>query len=104
MATPTKIAGATAAERLTKALIDVSTSGVRVPCTDPEVSYLWLSEHDDERAMATTMCPGCPVQLECWSAARAQDLTWGVWGSVDFTREPNRPRPDTEMPGCRTGD
>jgi Transcription factor WhiB len=102
--TPSKIAGATAADQLTRALRDHAALGERPHCSDPELSHLWLSESDQERAVAATLCPGCPVQLECWSAARAQDLTWGVWGSVDFTREPNRPRPDTEMPGCRTGD
>jgi hypothetical protein len=67
-------------------------------CNDPELSHLWLSEIDAERAVAATLCPGCPVQLECWSAARAQDVTWGVWGSVDFTRKPNRPRPNVDTP------
>jgi Transcription factor WhiB len=90
---PTKIAAARASERLTKALIDLAAAGLRTLCSDPELSHLWLSERDQERAVAATLCPGCPVQLECWTAARAQRVTWGVWGSVDFTQKPNRPKP-----------
>ena len=71
---------------------------MRTHCFDPETSHLWLSEHDKERAVAATLCPGCPVQLECWSAARAQRVTWGVWGAVDFTVKPGRLKPKIDAP------
>jgi hypothetical protein len=34
------------------------------------------------------LCEGCPVIMECWSAAVARDERWGVWGGVD--RSPRR--------------
>lgn len=89
MATPTKIAAARASERLTKALADIAARGERHHCADAEVAYLWLSDHERERAIAAKLCQACPVQLECWSAAAAQDERFGVWGSVDRTRQPN---------------
>jgi hypothetical protein len=88
--------GEIASARFTKALIDTASRGLRVHCSDAEVSHLWLSEIDSERALAAKLCIGCPVLIECWSAAKGQGVTWGVWGSIDFTRKPNRAKPKTE--------
>jgi hypothetical protein len=93
MATQTKIAGATAAERLTKALIDAAARGERHHCSDHETGHMWLSEDEHERAQAARMCIGCPVQMECWAVARARRERFGVWGAVDFT-----PRRKIETP------
>jgi hypothetical protein len=90
MATPTKIAAANASDRLIKALINVAAQGLRIHCSDPITAYLWLSEHEDERAQAAILCKGCPVEIECWSAAVARRERFAVWGGVDFT--PNRPK------------
>jgi hypothetical protein len=95
MSVPAKIVAARASEELNKALADHAHLGMLPHCADQSSSHLWLSDHDLERAVAATLCPGCPVQLECWSAARAQDVTWGIWGAVDFTRKPNKPKIDT---------
>jgi hypothetical protein len=92
--------GEAASDRLTRALTDANARGERHHCADPEVSHLWLSEDDHERALAAKLCVGCPVQMECWSAANARRERWGVWGSVDFTVKParlGRP-PKTETP------
>ena len=91
MATPTKIAGARASDRLSKGLIDNAARGLRTHCSDPELGHLWLSDHEDERAVAAILCGGCPVQMECWSVARARREKFGVWGAVDFT--PKRKAP-----------
>jgi hypothetical protein len=88
MATPTKIAAARASERLTKALINVAAQGLRVHCSDPITSHLWLSEHPAERAEAARLCQGCPVEIECWVASVARNERWGVWAGID--RSPSR--------------
>jgi Transcription factor WhiB len=41
--------------------------------------------------VAAILCAGCPVQMECWSVARARRERFGVWGAVDFT--PKRKTP-----------
>jgi Transcription factor WhiB len=92
MAKPTKIAAARASERLTQALIDARAQGLRHHCDDASIAYLWLSEHEHERALAARLCVGCPVQMECWSVARARREKFGVWGSVDFTPKRGRPK------------
>jgi Transcription factor WhiB len=93
MTAPTKIAAARAADRLTKALAELAARGLRHHCADPELSHLWLSDHEDERALAAKLCFGCPVQMERWSVARARRERFGVWGAVDFTPpKPGRPK------------
>lgn len=89
MSHPTKIAAARASERLTKAIIDAAARGELTHCADSEVSHLWLSENDHERALAARLCAGCPVHLECWAAAAARREQFGVWGGIDRTRHPN---------------
>lgn len=88
-ATPTKIAASRAADRLTQALADAAARGLRHHCADTEVSYLWLSEREHERALAVKLCAGCPVHLECWAVAVARKERFGVWGGVDRTQHPN---------------
>ena len=64
MATPTKLAAARAADRLTKALIDIATQGLsRHHCSDPELGHLWLSEHEHERAVAAKWSAGVSLAL-----------------------------------------
>jgi hypothetical protein len=92
VATPTKTAAARASERLTKALADLAARGQRHHCSDPGLAHLWLSDHEEERAVAAALCVGCPVQMECWSVARARREKFGVWGSVDFTPKRGRPK------------
>jgi hypothetical protein len=98
VATPSKIAAARAADRLTKALADVAALGLRHHCADPELGHLWLSERESDRATAAILCVGCGVQMECWSVARARRERFGGWGAFDCTRKPNRPRPKIDTP------
>ena len=99
--TASKIAGANAGERLTQALINLAARGQQTPCQDPKLGHLWLSDYEQERDVARTLCGGCPASLQCWDAARARDERFGVWGGVDMTRHPNgkaklgRPRKKT---------
>jgi hypothetical protein len=84
--------GAVASERLTQSLINLAARGLHTHCSDPELGHLWLSEHEEERAVAAILCVGCPVELLCWDASRARDERFGVWGGVDRTRHPNGKR------------
>jgi hypothetical protein len=43
----------------------------------------WLSESAADRRIAEQLCRGCPVILECRTAATARKERWGVWGGVD---------------------
>jgi hypothetical protein len=82
------IRGAAASRHFTKALIDLAAHGLRTHCSDPETHHLWLSEDEQERAIAVELYPECPVQLECWLAANARNEKFGVWGGVDRTVRP----------------
>jgi hypothetical protein len=72
----------------TRKLLDLDARGLATPCGDSEVSYLWLSEDIAERRKAVRLCRACPVLAECGEAARARGERFGVWGAVDFTRNP----------------
>ena len=44
------------ADRLTMALLDLASQGLRVHCSDPTSHELWLSEDASERAVAAMLC------------------------------------------------
>jgi hypothetical protein len=90
MATPTKISGAQAGERLTKALGDLARLGVFPNCGDPSTGWMWLSEQAQDRAQAVKLCRGCPIFRECGEAASAQRERFGVWSGQDRTRPPGK--------------
>jgi hypothetical protein len=79
-----------ASERLTRALVDTASRGLRAHCSDPTTSALWLSEDEPERAEAVRLCRGCPVIQPCRTAATANNETFGVFGGKDFTRRPGK--------------
>jgi hypothetical protein len=79
-------------ERLLRALITIAARGQRTHCSDAGTGELWLSEHEPERAEAAKLCAGCPVLVECGTAATANDERWGVWGGHDRTVRPGRPK------------
>jgi hypothetical protein len=74
----------TATERLTQALINIASQGLRPHCSDPGSSDLWLSDHPGGRREAVKLCAGCPVIRECRQAADARDERWHVWGGKDL--------------------
>jgi len=80
----------TAAEQLTRRLVDLATQGRRPRCGDPGGHELWLSDDADDRALAARWCAGCPVLLQCRAAADERDERFGVWGGVDCTAPSHR--------------
>jgi Transcription factor WhiB len=78
--------GRAESEALTRALINLASKGLRPHCSDPGTSELWLSDHPAERREAVKVCAGCPVIVECRTAAEARDERWHVWGGHDYTR------------------
>lgn len=36
---------------------------------------------------AEQMCYGCPLIKACYDYAVADDITWGIWGGVNFSKE-----------------
>jgi hypothetical protein len=76
--------GAEAALQLTRALINLATSGQRPHCSDPEKHPFWLSENPAERKRAARWCGGCPVISECREVGKHQ--SFGVFGGKDFTK------------------
>jgi hypothetical protein len=75
-------------ERLTRALINLAAAGLRTDCSDVALHHLWLSESQQERAVAVRLCRGCPVLRECAEVGRYE--RFGVFGGVD--RTPDRTR------------
>jgi hypothetical protein len=69
-----------ASDPLTLALLNLAARGERTDCSDPASHYLWLSEHDNERAVAAMLCDHCPVLQVCRDTAEQRDERWGVWG------------------------
>jgi hypothetical protein len=84
--------GRTESDRLTTALLNLTCRGLRPHCSDVGTGGLWLSEHEGESAEACKLCQGCPVLRPCRDAAEAQRETFGVFGGVDFTKRPRKPR------------
>lgn len=78
----------TAAERLTRRLVDLATRGRRPRCGEPGGHELWCSDDVNDRAQAARWCAGCPVLIECGAAADELKATYHVWGGVDRTPDP----------------
>ncbi len=81
----------TAAEQLTRAMVDLAAHGRRPRCGEPGGHELWCSDDATDRAQAASWCVGCPVLVECDAAAAEQGETHGVWGGRDRTPPP-KPR------------
>jgi hypothetical protein len=82
----------TATARFNTALITMALRGDRPRCSDPVTSGHWTAEDPADRAIAVKWCQGCPVLELCYDAAVERDEVHGVWGSVDLTRKPGRPK------------
>ena len=55
------------------------TGSTVLPChaADPD---LWFAEEPAELERAKLLCGGCPLRLQCLSAALDRAEPWGVWG------------------------
>jgi hypothetical protein len=73
-------------DRLTRALITIAARGLRTHCSDVELHHLWLSESQQERAVAARLCSGCPVFTPCGEVGQYE--RFGVFGGVDRTPRP----------------
>jgi len=78
----------TAAEQLTRAMVDLATQGRRPRCAEPGGHELWTSDDAADRAQAATWCIGCAVLVECAAAADEHGARFGVFGGVDRTVVP----------------
>jgi len=78
----------TAAEQLTRRLVDLAAQGRRPRCGEPGGHQLWLSDNADDRALAATWCTGCSVLTECGAAADERGERFGVWAGRDRTPPP----------------
>jgi hypothetical protein len=83
-----------ATDKLTLALLNAASQGLRPHCSDPTSHHLWLSEHERERQVAIMLCDHCPVLTACRQPAELRQETWGVWGGRDFSVRPGRPKPN----------
>jgi len=80
-----------AADQLLRSLPTLATRGQQTRCGDPADAELWMSDFPEERALAATLCHGCPVITACGEAAEANAEKFGVWAGVDRTIRPGRP-------------
>ena len=69
-----------ATDRLTGALLAIAARGERTHCNNPAIHYLWLSEHDNERAEPSLSRDHCPVLTVCRDTAEQCDRTLGRMG------------------------
>jgi hypothetical protein len=83
--------GAPASDALNRALLELATKRLRTHCSDPESHHLWLSEDAADRRIATTLCIGCPVIIECGTAATARRERFGVWGRSRSNKRVQKP-------------
>lgn len=76
----------TAAEELTRALLELEDKGQTTPCQGKRADR-WTSDVPDERAWAASVCASlrCPVIAQCDVAADETHEKWGVWAGVDRT-------------------
>jgi hypothetical protein len=81
---------ALASDALTTALLQLAARGQRTHCSDPELHNYWLSENPTHRAVAATLCTGCPVLDPCRDTAELHGERFGVFGGKDFTRRPGK--------------
>jgi len=73
-----------------------------VPCHvgDPD---LWFAENPGDLERAKALCAGCPIRVQCLTAALERQEPWGVWGGeildrgsiVARKRPRGRPRKDS---------
>ena len=75
----------TAAEALTRALVDLAAHGRRPRCGEPGGHELWCSDDPTDRALAARWCAGCAVLVECAAAADEHGERFGVFGGTDRT-------------------
>jgi hypothetical protein len=90
------ISRTTLADQLTRALLSLTSRGQRPRCGDPADAGLWLSDYAEERALACTLCHGCPVIQACGEAAEAAGERFGVWAGQDRTAP--KPGPTSDKP------
>lgn len=76
-----------ATDRLTSALIALAARGERPRCSDPVDHARWTSDDQHDRKVAAAWCNGCPILLECRTAADARQERWHVWGGRDYTKK-----------------
>ncbi len=82
----------TAADRLTRRLVDLAAHGRRPRCGEAGGHELWCSDDVSDRAQAASWCTGCPVLIECTAAADEHDERHHVWGGADRTPTPQTKR------------
>ena len=82
----------TAAEQLTRAMVDLAAQGRRPRCAEPGGHELWCSDDTTDRALAARWCDGCAVLAECAAAADEHDERFGVFGGTDRTVLTSRPK------------
>ena len=63
-------------------------TGARCAQTDPE---LFFPPNTGTIAFeeAAEVCYGCPVKVDCLAGARRRNEVWGVWGGVNFEKDPD---------------
>jgi hypothetical protein len=81
--------------RLTRALLDLASPGLRTHCSQPEIHSWWLSDSQQEREVAAKLCRGCPVLRECAEVGRYE--RFGVFGGMDRTPRPYKINSDQDQ-------
>jgi len=93
----------TAAEQLTRALLDLADHGHATPCQGRHRER-WTSDDATDRAWAAAVCVGlgCPVLIPCGNAGDEHDEKHYVFGGRDRTPAPPARKRICEAPPRRT--
>lgn len=69
-----------------KALTEAIDKADTYPCYDKPDDYVDYPENIsvDE---AEQMCHNCPALKQCYDFAVANNITWGIWGGINFTQQ-----------------
>jgi len=69
-------------------MADLEENGIVRKCGDDYWSY--TEQEDLTVDEAEELCYGCPLLKLCYDYAVADDISWGVWGGVDFSPEDDK--------------
>ena len=77
-------------------------AGAKCAETEPELFYP-ASNAKIQYEEAATVCFTCPAKDACLKGARDRGEPWGVWGGVNFEKDPSaEPFDPTLRPHCGT--
>ena len=80
----------TAREAVHRALNDLVDAGGELPCWDRSAGNPWIGDTREEREYAAHQCGRCPLAAACELMAIEQQVSFGIFGGLDFAQRPGK--------------